>query len=372
MSASVEYQIIIYDKTGARTAILQSFAEISFSKRLNKREFLAIRLHGNHPAISKFQLNYHVEVRRRDTRNDVGWYTEFYGFYRGMTREYSGNSNHFVTLHVVGQKDILYWSIVAYKGATVDRSSFFASRAETIMKQIVTYNCTTLGTTTDGRESDFLVSDYTVTIQVDGATGRELDWSCQFENVLDSLSDLAEADGPSDFDLVKTGATTWDFRYYYDRRGSDLSDSVKFNIGRGNMTNVNYEELFSENRRIFVIGGKGQNQSRETFVNYHPNYGVDGQEEAFINGSSFTSSEIESGVFLDLNEKQIDRRISFDPIDVFGTIYAKDYCVGGVLGDLVNVNFFEFNDDLKVVASNISYSSGKEKITLEFEKEVSR
>src|SRR5690606_30648784 len=135
---------------------------------------------------------------------------------------------------------------------------------ETVMKALVTYNATSSGTTADGRIRNVATGGLTITVEADGGGGNTVDWYCAHDHLLETLQKLARIAG-GDFDLIKTAATTWDFKFYDGQRGTDRSSSVIFSLDHGNMARPRYQIDRREERTVAIVGGGGEGDDR-TFV----------------------------------------------------------------------------------------------------------
>ncbi|NIS79873.1 MAG: hypothetical protein GTO14_06650, partial [Anaerolineales bacterium] len=207
MSAS--YQIRAKDSSGVLQAIITDFLELAYTKQVNAPGVASFRLLAGHSAIADFEHKGQIEIWRRNADLGIDWYCDFYGLYLDHGYEYTDRD--LFTAICPGTNWLLSTRHVMWYAGTADRSEFASKKAETIMKTLVDYNAGPNATVGNGRIRNGAITG--LSVQADGANGNTLDWCCAWENLLTTLQDLARvADG--DFDLLRIGATTTEFRWY--------------------------------------------------------------------------------------------------------------------------------------------------------------
>lgn len=321
------YQIIVKDRAGAQVAIITDFEYLTYTKQVNAPGLLQFRIRGNHAAISTFELDGQVEVYRRDAEAGIDWYADFYGLFRMERREASQNRK-FWTAFCPGQMDFLRRAIVAYPAGTADRSEFTSDPAETILKNLVTYNATTSGTTGDGRERNVDTWGGNITVEADGAGGSTIDKACAWRPLLSALQEVADAGG-LDFDLVKTGAQAWQFRTYT-LLGTDRSANVVFSLAYGNMDNVTLERYALEEPTVAIVGGQGTEASRDIVIRTGTNYQASYRShEVFVSAQQYsTTAGLQAAGDARLYELEARNRLNFRTRDTAAVRYGRDWFVG--------------------------------------------
>lgn len=358
---SVEYQLRVYSPDGQIQHIISDMLNLAYVREVNSPGILTFDLPASHLAIDDFEADSQVEVWRQDLAIGLSWYCDFYGFWRGEQRSANADGAPLYRAMCVGQMDLLRRAVVAYRAATADRSEFSTRHAETIAKTLVTYNATPAGAVADGRVRNVTLSG--IVLQGDAANGPTLTMRCAWRNLLEVLKDLAELGG-GDYDLVKTSAAQWEFRWYNGQLGLDKTSTVRFALNYGNMANPVLRRDYSREPTVAIVGGQGAEASREIVVRTGANYAAThNAAEVFVDarGETTTSALESSGdVELSLGQARVD--LSFDVLQVPQTYYGLHY----TLGDLVKGIYDGFSATKQVRRVSVSVSDdGSEKIRVE-------
>ncbi len=362
----VEYYVLLRNPAGIKQAVITDFLELSYSKRIWEPGLLKLKLLGTNAAVPFFVTNAQVEVWRRNIDQGIDWYIDFYGLFRKEIYETVNNKDYF-TAECPGQMTILSWAHVQYPDKVTNRSIFTGQPSETIMKTLVKYNATSLATTGNGRAVNWPAATLrqTVTVETDLGRGVVRDWKCPSVNLLTTLQDLAQIGG-GDFDLIKTGPTTWDFRFYPGQRGTNRTATVRFSQAQGNMADPKYEYDRIAETTFVVVGGRGDGAGREfttvTGSAYDP---VDNYIESFVYASNSATDAFMTAKGLEkLYVAQARRKLSFRVLQTAALAYGRDY----FLGDLVTAYYRGLTFIQKFFGVTVSYRSGSptpEEITLE-------
>lgn len=326
---SAVYQLRTYTSAGVLTAVITDFISLSYVKGVNEPGVLSFVLNAEHDAIASLTLDAQVEVWRRDVDAGIDWYCDFYGLWRGEERAANSDGTSYYTATCPGQLSLLARPIVAYYAATDGRNSFTADPAETIAKALVQYNATSSGTTGDGRLRDVTLSG--ISVQADAASGPSIDYACAWRNLLTALQEIAQVGG-GDFDLVKTGAAAWEFRWYNGQLGTDRSATVTFALQYGNMANPKLVRSSVDERTVAIVGGQGEETSRNVTVRTGANYSASNSVEVFVDARELTlTASLDAKGDRELDTYQQRAQLSFDVLQVPSTLYGLHYG----LGDLV-------------------------------------
>lgn len=356
---TTEYQIRVKDVAGATQAIVTDFLSLAYVKRVNEPGLGSFVLHGDHAAIDELVDKGQVEFWRRNQAQGVDWYCDFYGLYREPDRS-GGRPGRFVG-YCPGQMDMLRWRTVAWKAGTADRSAFTSDPAETIMKTLVAYNAGSSATTGNGRIRTGTITG--IATESDGGGGNSTDWYCAFDNLLGTLQDLALIAG-GDFDLVKTGAQAWEFRWYATRLGTDRSASVIFSLEYDNMANPQYRTRRMAERTVAIVGGQGEGSLRQVGVRTGPNYAASNDIEMFTDARNVSSTAgLQAKGDAELEKARAYDEFRFDVLQTAVSLYGKHY----FLGDLVTaVNpFTGASLEKKIVGVAVTVQDGAESIQVE-------
>lgn len=361
---AVQYKLRLKDASGALVAETVDFLSLAYTKRVNEPGLLEFLLTGDHPAASSLDHRYQVEVWRRLPRFGVDWYCDFYGLFLDQERFFTDQA-YFVA-HCPGQMTMLSWRYVMWSASTTDRSTFASKAAETILKTLVDYNVCSNATTGNGRERTGTITG--VSIETDGGNGSTLDWSCAWKNLLLELQAIARVAG-GDFDLIKTGGATWEFRWYTGQRGEDRSSTVTFSLDHGNMANPHYRHNRITEKTVAVVAGQGQGDAREVVVRTGDDYAADNDKETFVDARSYsTTSGLQAAGDARLDALRARKGLSFDVLQTPACLYGKHYCIDGGLGDLVLARYDTIETTQKIAGVTVTLTrDGAETIGVETE-----
>ena len=166
-----------------------------------------------------------------------------------------------------------------------------------------------------------------------------------------------------DFDVVKTSATAWQWRFYDGQLGTDRTASVFFALERGNMSNPTWRDIRTDEKTVCIVGGQGEESSRTTAIRTGTNYDASTNNiEMFQNATDVdTTDGLNARGDAALDERKAQKQFEFDVIQTPGSQYGTHY----TLGDLVTaVNPFSgASVSLKIDEVAITVSeNGEEKI----------
>lgn len=337
------------------------FWRLSYAKRVNYPGLLTFNMHGDHAAVALLSNRSQIEVWRRNQRRGIDWYRDFGGLY--LSQEHQYTDRDIFTAYCPGQMWFLSTRIIAWYTATADRTAFTSDPAETIMKTLVDYNACANATTGNSRLRDGAVTG--LSIQADGANGNTLDWSCAYKKLLTELQDLALVAG-GDFDLIKTAAQAWQFRWYTGQRGTDRSATVIFSLDRGNMSNPHYRHSRIAEKTVAIVGGAGAEDNRDivlrTGADYHS---VSNNIEVFVGAGNLKTTAAQNAAGdRRLDELRARDAFSFDVEQTASCLYGADY----ELGDLVTARAFGVEGTYKLIASTVTLNEdGSDQIDIETE-----
>ena len=364
-----EYQLRIIDTAGATQAVITDFLSLAFTRVTNEPGLIAFSLRDGHPALSYVVHNNQVEVWRKNADIGLDWGSspEFVGIIRSLV--WSTDEATTLNVQAPGVMSILSWRIIGYRAGTLLRSDFVDDPPETVMKAIVTYNCTSSGTTADGRvraatTSGKISNLYTVTVETDLARGTAITKGCAWSNVLEALQTI-QLTSAADFDLVKTSATTFQFRYYPGQRGTDRTASLVFSLERGNMVAPSFIDSRINEGTAAVVGGAGEAQQRVVTIATGANYSTSRDFEIFVDAVQEDSANgrTQAGK---MRLVEVDQSSRF----LFGALQAPNayYGVHYTLGDKVTAVYRGVSSTQKVRAVSVQFDDAQgETIAIEFE-----
>lgn len=357
---AAEYYLLIKTPAGAKAAVISDYHNLAYVKKVNEPGVLHFELDANHPAIPLLDLDGQIEVWRRNPFYGIDWYCDFYALYRPNAKNTTTDHDIF-TADCPGQMHWLTRRYVMWIAGTSNRSIFNALPAESIMKLLTSYNVTTNATTANGRVRNGTITG--ISNQADSGAGNILSsWSSAWKNLLSELQDLAKA-GELDFDLIKTGDQTWEFRTYPGQRGTDRTATIVFSLDFGNMRDPDYQRNRIDEKTVAVVAGQGDGDERSLAVVTGVDFSATNDIETFVDARdlSITSSLVARGQ-AKLDEVRARNQFSFRVIQTAATAYGRDY----FLGDLVRARYRDIVKDVKVQTVSISYErDGAEHVDIE-------
>ena len=189
-----------------------------------------------------------------------------------------------------------------------------------------------------------------------------LDWFCPWQSLLPTLQRVADVAG-GDFDLVRTGAATVEFRWYLGQLGTDRSASVIFAVERGNMANPRYRYDRADERTAVVVAGQGELDDRAVVVRTGADYSATNDVEAIKDARHISSTNgLEDHGDQYLDDKRARQVITFDVLQTPACLYGSHY----FLGDLVTARYHTTVVQ-KIEGVTVDFSNGQERIGLELE-----
>jgi len=375
---AAEYRLDILSPAGVLLAQLsresghseptkKSFNWLVYTNSVNAPGLLRFELPGGHLAISSLTDKAQVEIWRRDRAAELDWYRDFAGLFRSFQYQYDPPSQYIATCP--SQMAMLQWRHIAYAAGVVNRSKFTSTAAETIAKLLVQYNITSDATTGNDRKRDGTgdPAPY-ISIETDAAGGNSLDWYCFGDNLLSTLRELAGVGG-GDFDLVKTGAQAWEYRWYAGQLGVDRTATVVFALERGNMGSPVYSRDRRGEKTVAIVAGQGEGTDRDFEIRTSDDYSATSDIELFVDARDIDKGDANAlGTRGDnkLDEYKSREIFDFRVLQAPSTRYGLNYG----LGDLVTVinPFTGASITQKIVSTTIDLAAdGQEIIDVEME-----
>ncbi len=353
-----EYRLDIYTAGGAKVAELTDFLTLSYQRKVNAPGLLSVSLLGDHRAIGQMEYNSTVVLYRRNIGLGFDWTHEFTGLMRSWRMRYTDHNLYEATMP--GIMTMLSWRIVAWPAGTSNRSMFSSVKAETIMKTLVNYNAGANATTSNGRIRAGTISG--LSVEADGGHGNTLTFACAYDNLLDTLQTIA-AVGGGDFDLVRTGASTYEFCWYTGQLGSDRSASVIFSLERGNLAEPQYTNDHLDERTVAIVGGQGEGDIRDIVVRTGTGYSASNDMEVFVDARSVAET---GGLAVRgdarLRDLRAKRDFGFRITQTPGCSYGVNY----MLGDLITAQYGGISEVRKITGVTVSLANnGSEQIEVE-------
>jgi len=354
---STDYKLRIYNTSGVLQAELVDFAELAYTKRVNGAGSYAVRLRGDHSAIQDLTHRAQVEIWRRDRTNEIDWYCDFYGLH--LDEGYDYQQREVYTTRGAGWLWLLGTRYILYPAATASRSQFSSTVAETVLKTLVDYNAAANATTGNGRDRNGAITG--LTVQADGSGGNSIDWTGPRKNLLAELQKIALVAG-GDFDLVKTAAAAWEFRWYSGQIGTDRSSTVTFSLNHGNMAHPQYRYNRRDEKTVALVAGQGTESARETVTRTGTDYSASNDVEWFVDARNYASGALNAKGDEALDRKQARKVLTFDALRTPSCVYGSHYFLGDLVAARYRSTFTQ-----KIIGVTVSVKPSGESISIETE-----
>lgn len=343
-----EHYLRLSSAAGVKRAEISDFLSLAYTARVNAPGVAVFTLAPEHRAIALLELDAQVEVWARNLDDGIGWQRAFAAFYRTPDYAVDATNDEVFTATCPGQMHLLSRRIVAYPANTPGKSTLPATPAETIMRTIVATNCTALATVGNGRLRDGAIAG--ISVEADQGRGTVLPWSGPGKVVLSELQSLGQSGvGGGDFDLVKTGAQSWIFRFYPGQRGTDRTrgaGAVIFARERGNMGQPHYIRDRVEEKTVAIVAGAGEENARAFLVRTGHDYSAANDIEVFVDARNSPAALATAGDSA-LNGTRARDVLTFDVIQTPSCTYGKHY----FLGDLAVATYRGITAIVKIMAA---------------------
>lgn len=353
---STEYRLDLLKADGTKFAEVTDFLSLAYSRQVNAPGLLSFDLGGSHAAISQLENNSQVIVYRRNVAMGLVWTQDFFGLYRGQTRQYTDHD--VFSAQAPGILTMLGWRIVGFHSGVEGKSQWTTTAGETVMKNLVTYNCTSLATVANGRVRAGAITG--VSVEADSARGNVISRSYAWKSVLESLQDLITVAG-GDFDLMKTGAQAFEFRFYPGQLGTDRTATVLFALERGNMAAPQYAWDRTKEQTVAIVGGQGQGADRSIEIRTGADFASStNDQEMFVDArNETTTAAMDANGDAKLYDARARPTFSFSVLQTPASFYGVHY----QLGDLVKASYLGIETTQKIMSVAVSLDqSGAEKI----------
>lgn len=367
-----QYKIIVASSAGVTQAEFIDFDFLAYTKRLNAPGACKFRVGSAHTALPYLVDKAQVKVYRRNQTVGLDWYVDFSGIVRDDTLEQTEEGRDQITVEVKGNLHWLESRTIDWKADTTNKSTFTSVKGETLLKTLVQYNITSSATVVNGRNSDGTMSSpISISIEADAAGGNTIGtWSCAWRPLLDELQAIAKVAG-GDFDLIQTGAATFEFRFYAGQRGTDRrtgANAVKFDTKLGNMFKPKLIRRRSAVKTKALVAGAGLASAREYASRTGNGYAADNVWEVLVDGRNLgAGANLNAEGDTRLAEYRKFEDFTFQVIQMPSCYYGLHYCVSGALGDLVGVSYQTYSADQKITAVSVSFDEKGERIEMESE-----
>jgi hypothetical protein len=101
-----------------------------------------------------------------------------------------------------------------------------------------------------------------LSVEADGANGETVTIKCVQQELLTTCQDIAKVGG-GDFDIIGTGAATFEFRWYDGQRGTIAPVRSSSATNWGTMGTPNIAVMRQDEISAVLVGGQGAGADRE-------------------------------------------------------------------------------------------------------------
>lgn len=328
---------------------------------------MTLYIEQNSPHVQYFVTDAIIEVRRKLARPGANWYVESTLFHRTPDhRDTSGQRKQFIS-YSRGLNDLLHRRFVLYSANSAQ--TLKSGPGETVMKEFVEENAGPSASSASRKSTAWTAPIFGFTVELDAGRGATWQGARAWQNILDVLNEISVVSSV-DFDVVRTGPRTFEFRTYYPQYGQDLSASVLFSSGFGNMTNVVFVQSRTEEVNAVVVLGPGQESSRITLADADttatvasPWNTIETVQDARAQPSL---SEMQTTAQQALDEGKAQDDFSFTVIQTVTRQYGRHPEGEYWFGDIIRAVHESVNVVRKIVGVTINLNQGKEDIQLKF------
>lgn len=327
-----QHNIKVYDQsTGDLHGIWNDGLSLSYRKNLNDIGMCVWTVPPEHPVIDLVGDDDRIEIAvTKDTSTGafLSWETDFVGLYRESQIATDQTGNEYHLLYFPSAEDALSRAIVAYKAGTANRSLFSSTSIANIFGLIWRYNCTTDGTTADGREVDAVAT--LATTGTGSASSDVIDYRCAWKNVLTALQELAVLGGNTFY--VTRNTSTNALSVIVDVSNVDVSEDVVFALPLNNMGQASLQENRMLEKTVAIVGGAGQESARTVRVRTGANQSATNNYEFFVDHKDTSTTDIlDDRGDIALSVRQARTTIGADVLQSSGYRYLEDYEMGNIV-----------------------------------------
>lgn len=362
------YEVRLFDPvTGLQTAIFDDWNSLYYYLKLDDTSIHTFSMDGMDPRRALFVPDALVEVYRSDLANGLPATLEYGAFHRTDQDQTTDTNDNLFTSYGRDYKDLIHRREVLYFSGSA--GDIKVGPADDIMKAYVRENAGSLATVVNGRLRDGVTSG--LSVAPDNSLALAWNGTASWKNLLDIVQQIAQH-GSIDWDVVRTGATTFQFITYWPRLGTDrtVGNQTIFAPELGNMS-LPFSVLSRvEEANDIIVLGPGEGNAR-TFIevldvtpaNVSPWNRVERSQDA---RNSTTTAQMNDVGQTQRNALKATRQISFQVIQSLATVYGRDYR----LGDLIIARYKGIQEIKKIVGVEVTVANGREDIRIHFDDEV--
>lgn len=284
-------------------------------------------------------------VRGRGAKRVViDWYTEWEGMLDYIDDDIKNDKNE-VKLEFGSYLDMLRGRAVKYRPLTTYTEKL--GNGETVIKELVNENAGP-GASSADRYANGVIQG--LTIEADAARGNPWTGSHAAVPLLDTITRIGNSTNMF-FDIVSTGAATFEFQCYYLQRGVNRARiginrstgglnlygyaPVVFELGKKNMENPSRKTNYRDSLSSVTCLGQGSDEDT-MFANRMNAADIvlspwSKREGVIRSGSDYTQESLLYAANEAIVSNRVRTTLDFDILQVDSCLYGKDYTWGDVV-----------------------------------------
>lgn len=339
------------------------FLSLMWRKLRNDEHYCEFTLDYDNPDLALLSDKDQIEVVRADLdlETPITEYVSFDGLYRDALIKFDTQAQvQTALLRCYGLNHMLGWRDIDYPANKTNYTKFTTAKAETIYKRLVDTNLGVNSLTANGRTISAPHTGFSV--EADSLRGNTISIGISHQNLLEALRKLALSAG-GDFNIVRTGVNTFQFRWVANTDRTTGASAVIFSIDRGNMANPSLLIPRSTERTSFIVGGGGQDDARVMRSVLGPNYNAStNNTEYFVDGrNSGVDTTILDGLgAVEAQKRRLRNVLNYDVIQTVHTQVERDY----FLSDKIKAVFAGTTVSQYVDEIIFIYKDGKEDVSV--------
>jgi Siphovirus ReqiPepy6 Gp37-like protein len=362
---ATRYQVRIYSPdTGELLTILTNWHSLFLERKLNSFDEMQLSLHATDPNVKFFKLDTILEVWRLIDNPGARYYRETTLMHRTEQRELSTEQREIFVSFSRGLIDLLRRRHVQYYSTTA--FTLKQGPADDIMKEFVIENAGP-GANNAARRTAGHWNAAVLGLTVEDKKSIAPIWKGKhaWDNLLDVLTDISSTTSV-DFDVVRTGPRSFEFKTFYPQLGVDRSNFIIFSPQLGNMTDVSYAKSRSEEVTAVVVGGQGEGVDRRNLTRLNASAADDSPwnliESNEDGRSQPTLADLQHIGDTALQEKAFSETFTFKVLQTDTRKYGSEYN----LGDKIRAKYRDIELTMKIIKVSMQVSEGHEEVNLEF------
>lgn len=375
---SARYQVRLKNQEGVQVALVtdESPQFKSFYCTHAKNTPGMCRFEVDGALASLFEQDGQIELLRRVPEYGLTtWTIEWEGFHVTSTRQQlEDGTKRFISfgveyLDLVRREEVGYYAGSSYTSK--------AGAGETVIKEFVDENVGPGATNADRIDISTMPG---LSIQEDQGRGADWEGSRAWKPLLQNIQEVAQATGIA-FNIVGTGAATFEFRAYDGQQGLDRSRDgwneatgrnaagnvpVHFSVALGNMLTPLVQDNAGDVVNTVYVLGQGEEDARDVEVVVNGLSQIESPWNRRVESRNAVQETDSAGLIsvgeAVLEERKPQRVLTFKPVQTSSTVYGRDY----FFGDKISAEYDDIFFTLEIKFLEITINEEGEELRLTF------